>query len=334
MQKWFLVVFIGALALNSWAQRTNSSQISEMEWGADFKLHVKFSNDSTTIHDIKGLYHSTSADYANSGQVTYYPVMLDNAFVEALKDREIDSFVDSAQTMAQQQQKMKTLWSALHYQIGGGFIHFVNCLVYTFESGNLSLTAPLMKRPHSDWKPKPMTESYKRTQKWEYYAPVNQELAQKEYKLKLKKNQLGDLALLPSAFTQMFLTTNQKAYDALLLQKKTHELAIIDMVKLLVGANYLGQEQIDYIQASVLKAVMQYNANNLPSVIIFDDFDAAVAMTLTGDGYKIDKIVFNNELDIAPEAMNQRIERMEGIIKQINETNKKVFEKNLKSYYQ
>jgi hypothetical protein len=105
------------------------------------------------------------------------------------------------------------------------------------------------------------------------------------------------------------------------------------MVRLLVGANYLGQEQIDFIRAAVSRSVMQYAINSLPSVIIFDDFGAAVAMTLNDDGYKIDKVVFNHEETLSPEEINQRLALMEGIIKKVNEVNKKVFEKNLKKYY-
>ena len=120
----------------------------------------------------------------------------------------------------------------------------------------------------------------------------------------------------------------------LITEKQANKVAIIDMVRLLLGSNYLGQEQIDYIQHAVLKAVMQYSANSLPSVIIFDEYGAAVAMTLDENGYKIGKVVFNDEASLNQEEISQRLERMEGIINQINKVNKKVFEKNLKKYYQ
>ncbi len=313
--------------------KSQQNSISQMQWGADFKIHITFSNDSTSIYDVKGLYHSESNGYNADTSVTYYPVQLDNDFVNDLKNRKISSFIDTLKGADDIKQKPQTLWSAIHGDIGGGFVHFINCLVYTFESGNLLLTAPLMKRPSSKWKPSPVTESYKRTKKWAYAAPVNQKLAQKEYKIKHKKGQLGDIMLLPPSFIQLFLNTNQKQYELMVAQNEYHKLAIINMVKLMVGANYLSREQIDYVQSAVSKSILKYNTNNLPSVIIFDHFGAAVAMSLTADGYKIEKIVFNNETELTDEAIEERIARMEGIIKQINLTNKKVFEKNLKSYY-
>jgi hypothetical protein len=158
-------------------------------------------------------------------------------------------------------------------------------------------------------------------------------LAQKEYKIKKDKGQLGDIALLPPPFIDLFLNTSQKQYNKMVTENQLNKTAIIDMVRLLVGANYLGQEQIDFIRAAVSRSVMQYAINSLPSVIIFDDFGAAVAMTLNDDGYKIDKVVFNHEETLSPEEINQRLALMEGIIKKVNEVNKKVFEKNLKKYY-
>lgn len=335
MTKYLLSLIFIALAISSYGQQKNNIEISEMKWGADFNIHIKFSNDSTSIYDVKALYHSSSSQGYTQNQTTYYPVSLDEEFLNSLKDRKIESFVnqkvDSMQQIAPANRN--TLWSALHYDIGGGWIHFINCLVYSFESGHLNLTAPLMQRPDSDWKPSPMTESFKRTKKWKYYAPANQKLAIKEYKLKSKKNELGDIPYLPEQFTQLFINTAQKDYLLLTQNKKQHDKAIIDMVKLLVGANYFGQEQIDYISNSVTTAVLKYNVNNLPSVIIFDDFDAAVAMSLNSNGYQIDKIVFNDEAALTADEVDQRIERMEGIIHEINETNKKVFEKKLKNYY-
>jgi hypothetical protein len=329
----FILCFYGVI----FGQKPLASSISSMKWGADFNIHITFDNDSSTIYDVRGLYHSTSPDMAaGSGQVTYYPVSLDPEFINALKNRNIESFTkdttgESKQTEAK---KATTLWSALHGEIGGGYIHFINCLVYSLESRNLSLESPILKRPEPRWKPNPVTESYNRTKKWKLYVPDNQKLAQKEYKIKEQKSQLGDIVLLPPSFIELFLNTNQKQYNKLITDKRLNKVAIIDMVRLLVGANYLGQEQIDFIRAAVSNSVMQYAVNSLPSVIIFDDFGAAVAMTLDREGYKIDKVVFNNQELLAPEEVNRRLLLMEGIIKEVNEVNKKVFEKNLKKYYQ
>lgn len=335
MIKYFTLAFTLLSQFALFAQQSGSLEISEMKWGADFNIHIKFSNDSSSIYDVKALYHSSSENAFSSDQATYYPVNLDKEFIDALKNRSIESFVEDSLTKStsKKTEKSQTLWSAIHYEIGGGWIHFINCLIYSFESGNLSLTAPLMKRPESDWKPKPMTESYKRTKNWKYYAPVDQKLAIKEYKLKEKNGELGDIPLLPDSFSQLFLNTTSEEYKQMSQPNQFHNKAIIDMVKLLIGSNYLGREQIDYISNAVLSSVLKYNINNLPSVIIFDDFQAAVAMTLDNDGYQIEKVVFNNESNLSQEEIDQRIERMEGIIAKINEVNKKVFENKLKSYY-
>ncbi len=335
MTKLFNELLLGFLLLTVFTQAQNQPAISEMKWGADFNIHITFSNDSSSIHDVQALYHSSSENNFSNTQATYYPVSLDEDFINSLKNRKIESFVDEDRdsTETKKHEKSQTLWSAIHYDIGGGWIHFINCLVYSFEAGYLSLTAPLMLRPDSDWKPSPMTESYKRTKAWEYYAPVNQKYAIKEYKIKEKKNELGDIPYLPVQFIETFTNTSQKEYSLLTKQKQLHNKAIIDMVKLLLGSNYLGQSQIDYISNAVISSVLKYNVNNLPSVIIFDDFEAAVAMTLNDEGYQIGKIVFNNESELIQDEIDQRIERMEGIIKHINTVNRNIFEKKLKNYY-
>ena len=73
--------------------------------------------------------------------------------------------------------------------------------------------------------------------------------------------------------------------------------------------------------------------NSLPSVIIFDDFDAAVAMTLDHEGYKIDNVVFNHQDELSADEIEQRMQLMQGVIRQLNAINKKLFERNLKNYY-
>ena len=57
MRKAFISIFCIALAATATAQR---NEISSMRWGADFNIHITFSNDSTSILDVRGLYHSTS----------------------------------------------------------------------------------------------------------------------------------------------------------------------------------------------------------------------------------------------------------------------------------
>lgn len=315
------------------------NEISLMRWGADFNIHITFSNDSTSILDVRGLYHSTSTMpqmAVGAEEVTYYPVTLDPDFVGALKDKKLESFGgDTAAALKYSDTvRAKTLWSALHNEIGGGYIHFINCLIYSLESKSLNLYSPFYRRPKSNWKPKPMTESYKRTCKWEYYCPDNQKLAQKEYYLKEKKGELGDIRLLPKSFIDLFLSTNQKQYEQLIAAGETNKVAIIDMIRLLVAANYLGVDQITLIQGAVSRSIIKYSMNSLPSVIIFDDFGAAVAMTLDNEGYKIDNVVFNHQEELTADEIEQRMQLMQGVIRQVNAVNKKIFERNLKSYYQ
>ncbi len=311
----------------------NAVEISDMKWGTDFNIHITFSNDSTTIQDVKALYHSSGLP-GTDNEVTYYPVSLDRTFVETLKSKKFDvSELNSQTDSAHNSTESKTLWSSLHPALGGGYIHFINCLIYTFESGNLTIQTPLMMRPVSNWKPKPMTDSYRRTQKWKYYVPDNQKLAHKEYNFQLKNNELGDLKLLPDSFIELFNNTNDKEYAKLKEQNEKNKVAIIDMVRLLLGSKYLGKDQIYYIKNAVIKSVMHYDINNLPSVVIFDDLSAAVAMTLDENGYKIEKIVINNQGKYNNDEIDRRIKKIEAVIKEINEANKKVFENKLKNYY-
>lgn len=335
MRKAFISIFCIALASTATAQR---NEISSMRWGADFNIHITFSNDSTSILDVRGLYHSTSTMpqmAVGSEEVTYYPVTLDPEFVDALKNKRIENFGgDTAAAMKfSDTVRAKTLWSALHGEIGGGYIHFINCLIYSLESKSLNLWSPFYRRPESNWKPKPMTESYRRTKNWKYYFPDNQKLAQKEYLTKQKNGELGDMQLLPKSFIDLFLGTNQKQYEQLKIDGETNKVAIIDMIRLLVSANYLGLDQISLIQGAVSRSIMKYSMNSLPSVIIFDDFGAAVAMTLDHEGYKIDNVVFNQQETLSAEEIDQRMQLMQGVIRQVNAINKKLFERNLKNYY-
>jgi len=335
MRKAFISIFCIALAATATAQR---NEISSMRWGADFNIHITFSNDSTSILDVRGLYHSTSTMpqmAVGSEEVTYYPVTLDPDFVDALKSKRIENFGgDTAAAMVfSDTVRAKTLWSALHGEIGGGYIHFINCLIYSLESKSLNLWSPFYRRPESNWKPKPMTESYRRTKNWKYYFPDNQKLAQKEYLTKQKNGELGDMKLLPKSFIDLFLNTNQKQYEQLIANNETNKVAIIDMIRLLVSANYLGLDQISLIQGAVSRSIMKYSMNSLPSVIVFDDYGAAVAMTLDHEGYKIDNVVFNQQETLSDEEIEQRMQLMEGVIRQVNAINKKLFERNLKNYY-
>lgn len=308
-------------------QMVTAQNIEQMKWDKDLQIHITLANDSNYILDIKELHHTQVGE--NEKQFTYLPTKLNDDFVSTLLQTEVDTNLNTVKDSVSN----KTLWSALHSSIGGGWVHFVNCLLYSLETGYLDITAPLMQRPESNWKPKPMTESYKRTKKWEYYVPVDQKLAIKEYNIKKKNNELGHLNDVPKAFIDLFLHTSQKEYEQLKQIRNSRAKAHIDMVKILVGANYLGETQIKYVKSMVLKAFTNYADDQLPSVIIFDNFNAAVAMSLNESGYQIDKIVFADERFISMETRLERTDKINLIVKQINEVNKEVFQQKLKSYY-
>ena len=307
--------------------------IREMKWGRDYNLHVKLSTDSNYVMDVRGLYHTSELVLDTTNQsTTYYPVSFDEEFISYIKQRKLDAD-KKVEVDSTSKEPPKTLWSALHGTLGGSYVHFINCLIYSLESGQLNLNDPIMKRPVSDWKPKPMTPTFKRTQKWTHYIPYDQKLAQKEYKLRQKENDLKDLQGVPERFVQAFLTTSQKDYEQLAQSGKRHQVAQIDIVRLLVGAKYLGASQISFIQSNVTAAVAMYGLNNLPTVIIFDDFNAAVAMVLDKAGYKIDYVVFRDQESISAEEQSLRIDQIEALIETINEANERVFKKRLSTYY-
>jgi hypothetical protein len=309
-------------------QFAQSQNIETMQWDKDFQIHITLANDSNYILDIKELHH-TNVEEDGSSSFTYLPTRLENDYLEKLLQTEVDTSISDKQIL----ESNKTLWSALHNSIGGGWVHFVNCLLYSLETGYLDVTAPLMKRPESNWKPKPMTESYKRTKKWTYYIPVDQKIATKEFELKKKSNTLGHLNDVPKEFIELFLKTSQSDYEQLKLNPRSRKKAQIDMVKILIGANYLGETQIKYIKSMVLKAFAQYADNQLPSVIIFDNFNAAVAMSLNEAGYQVDKIVFADERFISIQTRLDRISQINLVVKQINDVNKEVFQQKLQNYY-
>lgn len=323
-----------ALATAS-AQNAGQPKISEMKWGLDYNLHVKLANDTNYVMDVRGLYHTGKNLFIDTTDqsTTYYPVKLDGEFIQYIKNQKLsgsdDSKVDSTQ-----KSDPKTLWSALHKALGGGYVHFVNCLIYTLESNQLFLTDPIMKRPVSDWKPKPMTESFKRTRKWAFYIPYDQKAAKKEYKKRKADNDLKDLAGIPATFIDLFYKTNQKQYDQYKVEQKKQIVSQIDIVRLMLGAKYLGKEQIQYIQSKVQTAILRYNINTLPSVIIFDDYNAAVSMTLDNSGYKIGYIVFRDQSSISKEESDIRHQKIEKMVMAVNEANERVFKKRLQNYYQ
>ncbi len=306
--------------------------VKEMRWAPDFKLQVKLSNDTTQVLDVRALQHSGSLqDAISQSEATYFPVSLDEEFVKTLKDKKVE--MDKALIDSSIKSSNQTLWSALHTSLGGGYIHFINCIMYALESGHLNLSDPIMQRPPSKWKPNPMTESFRRTKKWGYYIPLNQKLAQKEFKTQEKNNEHHDIMVLPADFRVVFHATNEKEYLMMKAAGNKKEVAKIDIIRMLLGSRYLGENQIKYIKAKVLIAISQYSANNLPSVIMFDDLNAAVAMSLSAEGYRIDQIVFKDVDSIDQQEIESRTTRIGAFIRAINEANDRVFKKRLSTYY-
>jgi hypothetical protein len=307
-----------------------TSFIKEMRWGIDYQINLTLANDSIYNININDLLHSNAGKTDSAGkEFVYYPVMLAKDFVEKLK-KSNNLTID---TLPIKDSQPVSLWGALHSSIGGGWIHFVNCLQYSIEKKYLSLTSPLMVRPKTNWKPNPVTPTWKRTHNWEFYVPISQKQAHKEYKLKKKENNLANLQDVPKEYIQLFLKTSDKDYNKIILNRNIQKQSEIDLVKLLLGANYLGNAQLTYIKSMVLKSIVQYSFNQLPTIIVFDDIDAAAAMSLNENGYHIDKVVFNNASSLSNDEKNERLTQMDQSIRLINKVNQKVLEERLKKYY-
>ena len=309
----FLIVILFSIKIDA--------QVSEMKWELDYEIYMRMSNDSNFTYDVKDVFHVANSETNFASEFVFYPVNPGQQYADELSNKKSDTTSYS------------TLWSALHAKIGGGWVHFANCLAYSIETGTLNLKEPIMKRPVSDWKPHPMTESFKRTKNWEYYIPLSQKNSQKEYKTRLKKNELGDLKSLPEGYVSLLNETKQKDYDNYITGRKSSIVARIDLVKLIMGANYLGEAQINYISNAVLAAIKGYSASKLPSVIIFDDLDAAAAMSLNIDGYSVESIVFKASANLSDDEINARTKKINSIISNINAYNQKAFQKRLGNYY-
>lgn len=330
---WFPVTLVLCMLPQLGLGQIKAPTISEMRWSSDYNLHVRLSNDTNYIMDVRALHHAGRTISDTSRQATtYYPVNLDEEFVNYLKQRRLQQTAASGSDSTRRDAPA-TLWSALHKTVGGGYVHFLNCLMYSLESQQLNLSDPIMLRPVTKWKPKPMTATYKRTQKWTHYIPFDQKLAQKEYKLRARENDLRDLQGVPPHFIDRFLATSQKDYEKLVSEGKRNFVAQINLVRLLLGAKYLGSSQIAFIRDKVENALSLYSLNNLPSIIIFDDYNAAVAMTLDKLGYRIDYVVFRDQERLTADEHKVRLEKVEALVEAVNEANEAVFRKRLSTYY-
>jgi hypothetical protein len=300
-------------------------RVSEIKWELDYQVYLKMTNDSSYNYDIRQLFHIPERETGFTADYVYYPVSLGAEYVNEVKYHK-----DSLGKVS----GYKTLWGALHEAVGGGWIHFTNCLLYALETGQLSLEAPLMQRTHTKWKPDPLTDTYLRTRKWKYYTPVRHKEAVKEYKLRKEGNELGDLTSIPAGFIELMINTGDRDYRKMIERGEMNKTAKIDLVKLIMGANFLGEVQINYIRSAVLRAVRNYAADKLPSVVIFDEFDAAAVMTLVPEGYRIEAVAFKHSSELTGTEKQEKTSKMVEIIARINEYNQNLFIKRLGGYYQ
>lgn len=317
--------------------------IKEMTWGVDLQIELTMENDSVYVYDVENLQRTQATTDTRFRDFTYYQTSLSDEFVDRLKTRGVEFGMDTTfsdtvsvphDSILQKTASYNTLWSGINSYIGGGWIHFVNTLLYTIERGKLNLHSPLMKRPETRWKPpRPRSESYKRTRRWAYYTPTTQREAKREYNKKKDNDELGNLLYLPDDYIDLLLNTSQREYEKMRYYDR-RSAAKIDLVKLLLGANYLGQFQINYIRNVVLRAVVQYGQSQLPSIIIFDNFNAAVAMTLDTEGYRIQKIVFSDEGYVTADEKRVREKAIQDIVGTINEVNQEIFRERLTRYYE
>lgn len=331
MKRLICFLFIAAIVYKGIGQvLPNPSFIKEMKWGLDYRINLTLANDSVYSINIEDLIHSKSVMADTSSQdFIYYPVMLAKDFVDKLKTTN----TNTSDTTSSASVKPTSLWSALHESIGGGWLHFVNCVHYSLETKYLNLSSPLMERPKTSWKPKPVTAPYLRTKNWKYYIPLDQKSAQKEYYLKAKEKSLANLEDLPKDFLRLFLETNNRNYKKIVKTQDYKSQSKIDLVRLLVGANYLGNAQISYIKTMVLKSVLLYSYNQLPSIIVFDDLEAAVIMSLNESGYNLEKIVYRNASTLSSDEIAEKRQKIEQTIHGINSINQKIFEQRLQRYY-
>ncbi len=334
MRNYRLLAVLVLLPVVAWSQ---NSDIRDMHWGSDYNLHVTLRNDSSYVMDVRALHHENTKHgnpfLANS--TTYFPVSLDRDFVSYLREHPVDTLTkpSNAADSIKNPAPYLTLWGALHQSIGGGYVHLINCIIYALEGEQLHLQHNNLRRPITDWKPDPPTTTYLRTKDWEYYAPTSQKAAQKEYKLRAKENDLGDLQGIPESFIQLFLKTSDKKYRKLVHAKDGHALAQIDLVRMMLGAKYLGEQQIHYISGCVRDAIARYTEKSLPSVIVFDDYQAAVAMTLDSAGYRVDYIVFQGQAQLSPAEVQERETNIRALVANINLANEELFRKRLLRYY-
>ncbi len=333
MRKFFftgILIFLGMCG--SFGQNImNRPAIREMRWSGNYELYIFLSDDSTIVLNTKDLPHAQNLrGGTQQDQLTLLPVGLDNGYVHFLQKQ---AGTDIPSDKKEKNDRPVTLWSSLHESLGGGYVHFIHCLQYALETGYLDLKSPLMKRPETEWRPRPATETWKRTRNWRYYTPDNQKHAIREYKLQQREGKAGILAGIPEEMISSFLSTSDREYEKMEQRKIFRKKAEIDLIRLLIGSPYLGTIQISYIHTMVMKSVTQFSAFRLPAIIIMDEYKAAVAMSLDERGYRVEQIVFSDEAILDQETRLGRIQAIKDFTAEINQRNNELFENKLKQYF-
>lgn len=307
-------------------------RIQEMKWGLDYQVYLKMENDTSYAMDIGNLFHVARTQDNFESEFVFYPATLDETYTQTIHSQNPDVQMNDA-SIPGKEALDKTLWSAINASIGGNWTQFSNAIMYSLESGNLNLQAMFLERPKTKWKPNPMTTSYKRTKKWKYAFPVKQCQAKKEYRKRKKEGTLGDVNSLPHQYVRLFLKTSNCKYKKLVKKNQTDKLAQINLVKVMLGSIYLGEPQIRYVKNCVLYSIRKYKVPRLPTVIIFDEFNAAAILSLNESGYKLEKIAFKSDEQISEQEMIARETKIRDAIEKINEYNNKQFQKRLGNYF-
>ncbi|HOK52293.1 MAG TPA: hypothetical protein PLF75_10420 [Bacteroidales bacterium] len=326
-----ILIFAACFYLQAFSQ-PQTIQVKQLVWGPDYQIYLQLSNDSVFQYDFDQLIMANPDEaFDRPTRFIFYPVTFDMNYIDSLLT--LKNKKDYTANQPNSGTRRVSLWGSVREEIGGGWVHFINCLLFALETRQLTLDAPIFIRPQSNWKPNPVTETWLRTHRWKYYVPVEHKYALKEYKIRKKKKQLAEIESLPKSYLNAFLHTSDRRYRQLLKKGDYKTLARVDLVKLLLGAQYLGDPQIEYIKSRILQAIQNYNAQYRPSVLIFDKYNAAVVVTLDGLGYKAQKIVFRDEDSISPEQRMQRINIIRGIIELINVSNNEAFKQRLGNMY-
>ena len=327
-------VFVWGITLSVNAQNElKPVQIKQMKWGLDYQIYLKLTNDSSYSLPIEDLFHVLPKNnQSQNPEFTYFPVRFDSGYIEKIRER-YPTTADYSFDLTLTEKDPKTLWSALGSSLEGGWVHFINCMLYALETQELDLRAPIMTRPVTKWKPKPLTESYRRTKGWKYYLPMSMKEAHREYKRRKKEGDLEDLSSIPPEWIKMFLKTTDRMYEIDRLSGDFRRVAKIDVIKILLGSRYLGTAQLNYMKNCVLKAVSNYKLRQMPTVLIFDEYEAAVSLALDETGYVMENIIFKNQENLTEEEIAQRKAIINDYITFINLENKLQFQKRLKATY-